>query len=51
MFRFNYRGGKKEGKITDAERFSKVLTQIVGKRLTYAQLTGKSEDGTTPPPF
>ncbi len=51
VFRFNYRGGKKEGKITDAERFSKVLTQIVGKRLTYAQLTGKSEDGTTPAPF
>jgi transposase-like protein len=42
VFRFNNRGGKKkEDRITDAERFSKALTQIVGKRLTYAELTGK----------
>jgi transposase-like protein len=52
VFRFNNRGGrKKSDRITDAERFSKALTQIVGKRLTYAQLTGKSEDGTRPTPF
>jgi transposase-like protein len=41
-FRFNNRGGKKKhDRITDGQRFRKVLTQIVGKRLTYAQLTGK----------
>jgi transposase-like protein len=48
VFRFNNRGGKKkEERITDAERFSKALTQIVGKRLTYAELTGKVGE-TTP---
>ena len=36
-FRFNNRINKK-----DADRFSKVVTQIVGKRLTYAELTGKT---------
>jgi len=47
VFRFNHRGGKKkEDRITDAERFSKALTQIVGKRLTYAELTGKTGDAT-----
>jgi hypothetical protein len=40
VFRFNNR---KDGdrKMTDAERFSLVVSQIVGKRLTFAQLTGK----------
>ena len=38
MFRFNNRQNKK-----DADRFSKVVTQIVGKRLTYAELTGKPD--------
>jgi len=47
VFRYNNRGGKKkEDRITDAERFSKALTQIVGKRLTYAELTGKTDDAT-----
>ncbi len=41
-FRFNNRGGKrKEERVTDFQRFQKCLTQIVGKRLTYAELTGK----------
>jgi transposase-like protein len=35
-FRFNNRINKK-----DADRFSKVVAQVVGKRLTYAELTGK----------
>jgi transposase-like protein len=35
-FRFN------ERKITDAERFAMVMKQIVGKRITYDQLTGKT---------
>jgi len=34
-FRFNYRRGN------DASRFKLVLSQIVGKRVTFAQLTGK----------
>ncbi|MGI9071883.1 MAG: IS1595 family transposase [Bryobacteraceae bacterium] len=38
VFRFNTR------KITDAERFSAVMKQIVGRRLTYKELTGKTED-------
>jgi transposase-like protein len=36
MFRFNNR---KE--LKDADRFSLAVSQIVGKRLTFAQLTGK----------
>jgi transposase-like protein len=39
-FRFNYRGTK-ENPITDADRFSIAATQLVGKRITFAQLTGK----------
>ncbi len=47
VFRFNNRGGKKrEDRVTDAERFSKALSQIAGKRLTYAELTGKTGDAT-----
>ncbi len=36
-FRYN------ERKATDAERFAMVMSQIVGKRLTYAELTGKTQ--------
>ena len=36
-YRFNNR------KMTDAERFAGVMKQIVGRRLTYAELTGKAE--------
>ena len=45
-FRFNNR---KEGerKISDAERFDIAMSQIMGKRLTYAELTGKVGE-TTP---
>jgi transposase-like protein len=46
-FRFNNRGGKKkDDRITDGQRFRKVLGQISGKRLTYAELTGKTGDAT-----
>ena len=42
VFRFNNRGGKKpDERITDADRFSLLCTKIVGKRLTYAELTAK----------
>jgi transposase-like protein len=36
VFRFNNRQNK-----NDADRFKKLLSQIVGKQLTYAELTGK----------
>lgn len=36
VFRFNYR------KMTDAERFLRASLAIVGKRLTYQELTGKT---------
>ena len=41
-FRFNERGMK------DAGRFALALSQIVGKRLMYAELTGKRLDETSP---
>ena len=39
-FRYNYRGTK-ENPMTDADRFSIAASQLVGKRITFAQLTGK----------
>jgi transposase-like protein len=41
-FRFNNR------KVNDSSRFNRVLSQIVGKRLTFAELTGKAPLVTTP---
>lgn len=38
-FRFNHRD------LTDAERFALVMRNIVGRRLTYNELTGKTESG------
>ena len=39
-FRYNNRGNRAEP-MTDAQRFQAALSQIVGKRLTYAEVTGK----------
>jgi transposase-like protein len=39
-FRFNNRGSK-ENRINDGERFDSVLSHVLGKRLTYAEVTGK----------
>jgi hypothetical protein len=39
-FRYNNRKD-----MNDSDRFIEVMKQAVGKRLTYAQLTGKMEDG------
>jgi hypothetical protein len=36
-FRYNSRKGK-----NDATRFRTAMSQVAGKRLTYAELTGKS---------
>ncbi len=54
MFRFNNRK-----KMTDSQRFALAMSQIGGKRLTYAALTGKDESprhettgtGKTVPPY
>jgi transposase-like protein len=41
MFRYNNRKDENGHKLTDAERFKLVLSQIAGKRLTFAEVTGK----------
>jgi transposase-like protein len=41
VFRYNNRATK-ENPLNDADRFQLALSQIVGKRLTYDQLTGKT---------
>ncbi|HEV3511964.1 MAG TPA: IS1595 family transposase [Candidatus Sulfotelmatobacter sp.] len=40
-FRFNNRKDEDGNKLTDADRFDIAVSQIVGKRLTYAEVTGK----------
>ena len=34
-----------QSKLTDAERFASVMKQVVGRRLTYNELIGKTESG------
>jgi len=41
VFRFNSRKNENDEKINDGERFSMAVTQIVDKRLTWNELTGK----------
>lgn len=43
VFRFNNRATK-DNKLTDSDRWALVMSQVAGKRLTYAQLTGKGTD-------
>jgi transposase-like protein len=51
MFRYN-NCATKDNPLNDSDRFLLALSQVAGKRLTYAQLTGKvGDDGTTPVPF
>jgi transposase-like protein len=40
VFRYNNRATK-DNPLTDADRFVAVLSQVAGKRLTYAEVTGK----------
>lgn len=40
-FRFNNRGSK-EAPVHDGERFDSVLSHVLGKHLTYAEVTGKT---------
>ena len=39
-FRFNNRGSK-DAPVNDGERFDSVLSHVLGKRLSYAEVTGK----------
>ena len=51
-WRYNHR--KRDGaKLPDSERFQMLLSQIIGKRLTFAEVTGKTKDArnATPEPF
>jgi hypothetical protein len=50
LFRYNNRATK-DNPLTDADRFTLAVTQIVGKRLTYAELTGKEKGSTEATPF
>ncbi len=43
VFRFNNRATK-DNPLTDEDRFALAMTQAVGRRLTYAQLTGNGAD-------
>ena len=40
ILRYNNRATK-DNPLTDADRFARAVSQIAGKRLTYAELTGK----------
>jgi transposase-like protein len=40
VFRYNTRATK-DNPLTDADRFAVLLSQVTGKRLTYAEVTGK----------
>jgi ISXO2-like transposase domain len=42
-FRFNNRATK-ENPLNDADRFHLAMSQIVGKRLTFAEVTGKVQE-------
>jgi transposase-like protein len=42
VFRFNNRKDG-ERKLNDADRFARAMSQVAGRRLTYADLTGKNE--------
>jgi transposase-like protein len=43
VFRFNNRATK-DNALTDEDRFTLAMSQIVGRRLTYTQLTGQGAD-------
>ena len=40
-------GATKENPLNDTDRFTLAVSQIVGKRLTYEELTGKVEGATS----
>lgn len=50
-FRYNNRLQENGDKLPDSERFSRLCSQIVGRRLTYQQLTGKEAQRQDEEPF
>ncbi|MGD0155333.1 MAG: IS1595 family transposase [Terracidiphilus sp.] len=50
VFRYNNRATR-DNPLTDADRFTLAASQISGKRLTYAELTGKVGGAETQEPF
>ncbi len=50
-FRYNHRKDESGNVINDYERFKALLSQIVGRRLTYKQLTGKEAETAREEPF
>ena len=46
-FRYNNRATR-DNPLDDADRFALAVSQIAGKRLTYAELTGKTEPPSSP---
>ena len=52
MFRYNNRATK-DNPLNDADRFVAALAQVAGRRLTYKELTGKTDEAgaTTPETF
>lgn len=48
VFLYNNRTTK-ENPLDDADRFTLAVSQITGKRLTYAELTGKVEETDSEP--
>ena len=42
VFRFNHRKDENGNKLTDVDRFNTALLGIAGRRLTFAEVTGKS---------
>jgi hypothetical protein len=43
IFRYNNRATK-DNPLNDADRFALAMSQVVGKRLTYDELTGKTSE-------
>ena len=41
VFRYNHRMDEHGNKLNDGQRFKRALSQVVGKRLTFAEVTGK----------
>lgn len=42
-FRYNHRTNKDGSKMSEEDRFNSLCDQIVGRRLTYKELTGKED--------
>lgn len=50
-FRYNHRKNEDGSTMSEADRFSALCSQIVGRRLTYQELTGKEAQKQEEEPF